>query len=106
MTAVALLMSIFKTKPSCFCVLDEVDAALDEANTERFAAVVRAFTDFSHFIVITHQKRTMQSCDRLFGVTMRDNLAGGFPLETTPIFDGWRFEFAGNRAPLIACFRG
>jgi len=72
MTAVALLMSIFKTKPSCFCVLDEVDAALDEANTERFAALVRVFTDVSHFIVITHQKRTMQMCDRLFGVTMQE----------------------------------
>ncbi len=72
MTAVALLMSIFKSKPSCFCVLDEVDAALDEANTERFANVVRAFTSFSHFIVITHHKRTMQHCDRLYGVTMQE----------------------------------
>lgn len=70
MTAVALLMAIFKSKPSPFCVLDEVDAALDEANVERFCHVVRQFLDQSHFIVITHHKRTMQSCDRLFGVTM------------------------------------
>ena len=70
MTAVALLMAIFQSKPSPFCILDEVDAALDEANVERFCSVVREFLDQSHFIVITHHKRTMQACDRLFGVTM------------------------------------
>ena len=70
MTAVALLMAIFQSKPSPFCILDEVDAALDEANVERFCNVVREFLDDSHFIVITHHKRTMQACDRLFGVTM------------------------------------
>lgn len=70
MTAVALLMSIFKSKPSPFCVLDEVDAALDESNVERFCAVLKEFLDRSHFVVITHHKRTMQSCDQLYGVTM------------------------------------
>lgn len=72
LTAVALLMAIFRSKPSCFCVLDEVDAALDEANVARFNNVVRQFTDRSHFIVITHNKRTMQSADRLYGVTMQE----------------------------------
>ncbi|RMH25527.1 MAG: chromosome segregation protein SMC [Planctomycetota bacterium] len=72
MTAVALLLAIFRSKPSCFCVLDEVDAALDEANVGRFCATVKEFTDFSRFIVITHNKRTMQSADRLFGVTMQE----------------------------------
>jgi len=72
MTAIALLLSIFKSKPSCFCVLDEVDAALDEANTERFCKVLHRFLDHSHFIVITHHKRTMQSADRLYGVTMQE----------------------------------
>lgn len=72
MTAVALLMSIFRSKPSCFCVLDEVDAALDDANTERFCGVVRQFTDQSHFIVITHHKRTMHAADKLYGVTMQE----------------------------------
>lgn len=72
LTAVALLMSIFRSKPSCFCVLDEVDAALDEGNVGRFGTVVRQFTDYSHFIVITHNKRTMQTADRLFGVTMQE----------------------------------
>ncbi len=72
MTAVALLLSIFRSRPSCFCVLDEVDAALDDANVERFGRVVRQFTDRSHFIVITHNKRTMTIADRLFGVTMQE----------------------------------
>ncbi|TVQ59890.1 MAG: chromosome segregation protein SMC [Phycisphaerales bacterium] len=70
MTAVALLMAIFQSKPSPFCVLDEVDAALDEANVGRFCAVVRQFLDRSHFIVITHNKRTMHEADLLYGVTM------------------------------------
>ena len=72
LTAVALLMSIFRSKPSCFCILDEVDAALDEANVQRFGATIRQFTDLSHFIVITHNKRTMQQADQLYGVTMQD----------------------------------
>jgi len=72
MTAVALLMSIFQSKPSPFCVLDEVDAALDDANVERFGAVLRHFLDRCHFIVITHNKKTMQSADQLYGVTMQE----------------------------------
>ncbi len=72
MTAVAMLMSIFQSRPSPFCVLDEVDAALDDANVERFTNVIHRFLDRSHFIVITHNKRTMQGTDRLFGVTMQE----------------------------------
>ncbi len=72
LTAVALLMSIFRSKPSCFCILDEVDAALDESNVTRFGNVVRQFTDLSHFIVITHNKRTMQQADQLYGITMQE----------------------------------
>ncbi|MFM2165441.1 MAG: Chromosome partition protein Smc, partial [Planctomycetota bacterium] len=70
MTAVALLMAIFQSKPSPFCILDEVDAALDEANVERFCHALEPFLDRSHFIVITHHKRTMQACHQLYGVTM------------------------------------
>jgi len=70
MTAVAMLMAIFRSKPAPFCILDEVDAALDEANVERFCATLRPFLERSHFILITHHKRTMQSCDVLYGVTM------------------------------------
>jgi len=72
MTAVALLMAIFRSKPSPFCILDEVDAALDEANVERFTKALGPFLDRSHFIVITHHKRTMQACHELHGVTMAE----------------------------------
>ncbi len=73
LTAVALLLAIFRNKPSPFCVLDEVDAALDEANTTRLAGVLREFLDHSQFIVVTHKKRTMASADRLWGVTMQES---------------------------------
>ncbi|MDP7008514.1 MAG: chromosome segregation protein SMC [Phycisphaerales bacterium] len=72
MTAVALLLSIFKAKPSPFCILDEVDAALDEANTHRFSHSLHSFLEKSHFIVITHHKRTMMECNKLYGVTMQE----------------------------------
>ena len=72
MTAIALLMSIFQSRPSPFCLLDEVDAALDEANVERFCKVLEPFLDSSHFIIITHHKRTMAACDQLYGVTMQE----------------------------------
>jgi chromosome segregation protein len=72
MTAVALLLSIFKAKPSPFCILDEVDAALDESNTHRFVRSLQNFLTDSHFIVITHKKRTMMECDKLYGVTMQE----------------------------------
>ncbi len=72
MTCIALLMSIFKSKPSPFCILDEVDAALDEANNQRFNLIVQEFLDRSQFIIITHSKRTMQIADMLYGVTMQE----------------------------------
>ncbi len=72
LTAVALLMSIFRSKPSCFCILDEVDAALDEGNVGRFNNCVRDFTDLSRFIIITHNKRTMQNVDHLYGITQQE----------------------------------
>ncbi|MHC4726728.1 MAG: chromosome segregation protein SMC [Planctomycetota bacterium] len=71
MTALALLFSVFKTKPSPFCFLDEVDAALDEANNERFNLLLKEFQKDSQFIVITHAKRTMSIADVLFGITMQ-----------------------------------
>lgn len=72
MTAVALLLAIFRSKPSPFCILDEVDAALDEANVGRFTGVLKEFQEASQFILITHHKRTMAACDVLCGVTMTE----------------------------------
>jgi chromosome segregation protein len=72
LTAVALLMAVFESKPSPFAFLDEVDAALDEANVERFNTLLQEFLSHSQFVVITHSKRTMQSADALYGVTMEE----------------------------------
>jgi chromosome segregation protein len=72
MTCISLLMSIFKSKPSPFCILDEVDAPLDEANNQRFGMLIQEFLETSQFIVITHHKRTMQIADVLYGVTMQE----------------------------------
>jgi chromosome segregation protein len=70
LTAVSLVFAIFQIKPSPFCILDEVDAPLDEANVARYNELVRSMTDRSQFILITHIKRTMQMVDVLYGVTM------------------------------------
>ena len=67
-----LIFAIFQIKPSPFCILDEVDAPLDEANVARYNEMIRAMTDRSQFILITHIKRTMQMVDVLYGVTMQE----------------------------------
>ncbi|MCK5912267.1 MAG: AAA family ATPase, partial [Desulfuromusa sp.] len=72
LTAVALIFSLFLIKPTPFCVLDEVDAPLDDANIDRFADIVREMTDQSQFIIITHSKRTMGIVDVMYGVTMQE----------------------------------
>ena len=72
LTAVALIFSIFLIKPTPFCLLDEVDAPLDEANVGRYNDMVRDMSAISQFILITHNKRTMELPDRLYGVTMEN----------------------------------
>jgi len=72
LTAISLLFAIFHFKPSPFCVLDEVDAPLDEANVGRFAAMVQSMKSGTQFVVITHQKPTMMAADTLYGVTMEE----------------------------------
>ena len=73
LVAVALLLAIFRSKPSPFCLLDEIDAAMDEANTQRLAERLAEFSGRSQFIVITHKKRTMAKADVLHGVTMQES---------------------------------
>ena len=72
LTALALLFAIFRYKPSPFCILDEVDAPLDEVNNERFVRLVRDMSHETQFIVITHSRRTMEAADVLYGVTMEE----------------------------------
>jgi len=72
MTAMALLFAIFEVKPAPFCILDEIDAPLDDSNVERFANVVKQFIDRCQFIIITHNKRTMAIADVLCGVSMQE----------------------------------
>lgn len=86
MTAVALLLAVFRSKPSPFCILDEVDAALDEANIGRFTGVVREFLDQSQFIIVTHSKKTMAAADVLYGITMQES---GISKQVTIRFEDW-----------------
>ena len=86
LTAVALLLAIFRSKPSPFCLLDEVDAALDEANIGRFTAVLREFLTYSQFIIVTHSKKTMACADVLYGITMQES---GISKQVAVRFEDW-----------------
>ena len=72
LTAIAILFAILKARPMPFCILDEIEAALDDANVDRFASYLKRFAKDTQFIVITHRKPTMNQADTLFGVTMQE----------------------------------
>ena len=72
LTATALLFSIYLIKPAPFCILDEVDAPLDDANVSKFTNMIRQFSENSQFIIVTHNKMTMSSVDVIYGVTMQE----------------------------------
>jgi chromosome segregation protein len=94
MAAVALLFAIYMVKPSPFCVLDEIDAALDDANIGRFCETLHGFTDKSQFLIITHNKRTISNADTVFGVTM--------PEKGVSTLISMRFNKDSNRPELAA----
>jgi chromosome segregation protein len=73
MTAIAFLFAVFLAKPCPFYILDEVEAALDDLNIDRFLTLLRRYSERAQFIVVTHQKRTMDAADALYGVSMGDN---------------------------------
>ena len=72
LTAIAILFAILKLRPMPFCLLDEIEAALDDANVDRFARYLKRFSQETQFIVITHRKPTMELADRLYGITMEE----------------------------------
>jgi chromosome segregation protein len=72
LTAIALLFAIYLVKPSPFCILDEVDAPLDDSNIDRFARILRKFSNNTQFIIVTHNKRTMEATNAMYGVTMEE----------------------------------
>jgi chromosome segregation protein len=72
LTAIAILFAILKARPMPFCILDEIEAALDDANVDRFASYLKQFAEQTQFVVITHRKPTMNQADTLFGVTMQE----------------------------------
>ncbi len=72
LTAIALMFAIFRYKPSPFCLLDEIDAPLDDANIGRFVEMLRGMLNRTQFIIITHHRKTMEIANRLYGVTMEE----------------------------------
>jgi chromosome segregation protein len=99
MTCVALLLAVFRSKPSPFCILDEVDAALDEANIGRFIGVLRDFLSFTQFVVVTHSKKTMAGADTLYGITMEESgVSKHVSVRFEDVSDDGRINLRGENA--------
>ena len=73
MTGIALLFALLEARPAPFVILDEADAPLDDANVDRFIRMLREFAERTQFVIITHNKKTMQAADRLYGITMEES---------------------------------
>ncbi len=100
LVALSLLFAVYLVKPSPFCVFDEVDAPLDDANIARFVKLLRSFTDHTQFIVITHNKKTMEAADNLYGVTMEE--PGVSKIISVHLDDAERFKTRGMVAADVA----
>ncbi len=73
MTAIALLFALLRVKPSPFCILDEIEASLDDSNVQRFAQYIHRLSNSTQFVVISHRKGTMESADVLYGISMEES---------------------------------
>ncbi len=98
LTALSLLFAIYLVKPSPFCILDEVDAPLDDANVSRFLTMIRHFSEETQFIVITHNKRTMAAADYLYGITMEEPGVSSLVSVSLESEDPERGESAGSES--------
>ena len=102
MTALALLFAVFQARPSPFCILDEVDAALDDANVVRFLKMLSLFRAHTQFVVVTHNKGTMAACSHLYGITMETRgVSRQVSVELTDI-DDFVPEAVGSARPELA----
>jgi chromosome segregation protein len=73
LTAIALLFAIYLVKPSPFCILDEVDAPLDDLNVDKFVNLIKDFSVETQFLIVTHNKKTMEAAETLYGITMQED---------------------------------
>jgi chromosome segregation protein len=99
LTALALLFAVFEARPSPFCILDEVDAALDDANVDRFLSMLDGFRQGTQFVVVTHNKGTMAACERLYGVTMETKGVSRQVAVELDDADCWAQRVASDPAP-------